>query len=171
MLRARRRVWWGRGGRLALGLSIAPPTQRQGRAIFSFAAARLTGRARGRAGRQNAGNSPAHPTSLFSPQSARGEPRHVGCSAPSTTSARSHALFRGFSYKNFAGGPIARLRGVWLQNPCGGTRCACFRACARVFRGGGGSPGGFLRERDFWRFVLQLFRQTVLEFVPTLQGS
>ena len=34
----------------------------------------------------------------------RREPRHVGCSAPSTTSARSHALFRGFSYKNFAGG-------------------------------------------------------------------
>ena len=66
-------------------------------------------------------------------------------------------------------GPIARLRVVWLQNHGGGTRCACFRACARVFRGG--SPGGFLRERDFWRFVLQLFRQTVLEFVPTLQGS
>ena len=99
----------------------------------------------------------------------RREPRHVGCSAPSTTSARSHALFRGFSYKNFAGGPIARLRGVWLQNPCGGTRCACFRACARVFRGG--SLGHFQRKRDFWRFVLQLFRQTVLEFVPTLQGS
>ena len=43
----------------------------------------------------------------------------------------------GFSYKNFAGtGPIARLRGVLLQNPCRGTRCACFRDCARVFRGG-----------------------------------
>ena len=86
------------------------------------------------------GNSPAHPTSLFSPQSARGEPRHVGCSALSTTSARSRALCCGFSYKNFAGtGPIAHLRGVWLQNPCGGTRCAGFGECARVFRGG--SPG------------------------------
>ena len=110
--------------------------RRNGR-VAPFAAARLTGRARGRAGRQNAGNSPAHPTSLFSPQSARGEPRHVGCSAPSTTSARPHALFRGFSYKNFAGtGPITRLRAVLLQNPCGGTKCACFRACARVCRGG-----------------------------------
>ena len=86
---------------------------------------------------QNVGNSPAHPTSLFSPPSAHGEPRHVGCSAPSTTSARPHALFRGFSYKNFAEtGPIARLRVVWIQNPCGGTKCACFRACARVCRGG-----------------------------------
>ncbi len=110
--------------------------RRNGR-VAPYAAARLTGRALGLAGRQNAGNSPAHPTSLFSPQSERGEPRHVGCSASSTTSARPHALFRGFSYKNFAGtGPISRLRVVLLQNPCGGTKCACFRACARVCRGG-----------------------------------
>ncbi len=102
-----------------------------------YAAARLTGRALGRAGQQNVGNSPAHPTSLFSSQSERGEPRHVGCSAPSTTSACPHALFCGFSYKNFAEtGPISRLRVVLLQNPCGGTKCACFRACARVCRGG-----------------------------------
>ena len=105
--------------------------------VAPYAAARLTGRARGPVGRQNVGNSPAHPTSLFSSQSERGEPRHVGCSAPSTTSARPHALFRGFSYKNFAEtGPIPRLRVVWIQNPCGGTKCACFRACGRVGRGG-----------------------------------
>jgi len=30
VLRARRRGWWGRGGCLASGRSIAPPTQRQG---------------------------------------------------------------------------------------------------------------------------------------------
>ena len=41
----------------------------------------LVGRARGRAGRQNAGSSPAHPTSLFSPPSVHGEPRHAGRSA------------------------------------------------------------------------------------------
>jgi hypothetical protein len=88
--------WWVRGGRQASGLGSAPQTQRQGRAIRGRAAHRARTRAA-------AGNSPARPTSLFSPQSARGEPRHVGCSAPSTTSARSPALFRGFSYKNFAG--------------------------------------------------------------------
>ena len=143
--------------------------RRNGR-VAPYAAARLTGRALGLAGRQNAGNSPAHPTSLFSPQSERGEPRHVGCSAPSTTSARPHALFRGFSYKNFAGtGPISRLRVVLLQNPCGGTKCACFRACARVCRGG--SLGHFQRNRDFWRFMPQTFRHTWRESVPTLQGS
>ena len=110
--------------------------RRNGR-VAPYAAARLTGRALGRAGRQNVGNFPAHPTSLFSPPSARGEPRHVGCSASSTASARPHALFRGFSFKNFAGtGPISRPRVVLLQTPCGGTKCACFRACARVCRGG-----------------------------------
>ena len=133
-LPARGRV--GGAGEGAWRRVSASRRRRNGR-VAPYAAARLTGRARGRAGRQNAGNSPAHPTSLFSPQSARGEPRHVGCSAPSTTSARPHALFRGFSYKNFAEtGPIARLRVVWIQNPCGGTKCACFRACARVGRGG-----------------------------------
>jgi hypothetical protein len=156
--------WWGRGGRLAPGFSSASRAQQQGRAIRGRAAHRV------RAGRQNAGNSPAYPTSPFSPQSACGEPRHVGLGALSTTSARSHALFCGFSYKNFAGtGPIARLRVVWLQNPCRGTRCACFRECARVF--GGGSLGDFLRERVFWRFVLQLFRHTGSECVPTLQDG
>ena len=49
----------------------------------------------------------------------------------------AHMHFSGFSYKNFAEtGPISRLRVVLLQNPCGGTKCACFRACARVCRGG-----------------------------------
>jgi len=118
----------------AHGVGVLQRRRRNGR-VAPYAAARLTRRARGRAGRQNADNSPAHPTSLFSPQSARGVPRHVGCSALSTTSARSTALFCGFSSKNFAGGPIARLRGVLLQNPCRGTRCACFRECARVFPG------------------------------------
>ena len=56
-------------------------------AVLAFASASVvladgvTGRARGRTGRQNAGNSPAHPTSLFSPPSAHGEPRHAGRSA------------------------------------------------------------------------------------------
>ena len=63
--------------------------------------------------------------------------RATSVSALSTTSARSRALCCGFSYKNFAGtGPIPRPSGVWLQNPCGGTKCACFRDCARVFWGG-----------------------------------
>ena len=83
---------------------------------------------------------------------------------------RSHALCCCFSYKNFAGtGPIVRPSGVWIQNPCRGTRCACFRDCARVFRGG--RLCFFLRESVFWRFVLQLFRQTGLESAPTLQES
>ncbi len=69
----------------------------------------------------------------------------------------------------FHTGPIVRLSGVWLQNPCGGTRCACFRDCARAFRGG--RLRFFLRESVFWRIVLQLFRQTGLESAPTLQGS
>jgi len=128
-LPARGRV--GGAGEGAWRRVSASRRRRNGR-VAPYAAARLTGRARGRAGRQNAGNSPAHPTSLFSPQSARGEPRHVGCSAPSTTSARPHALFRGFSYKNFAGftGPIARRRAAalrrrrqgWAQRQAG--RCA-----------------------------------------------
>jgi len=149
---------------------VSPALHGRNGRVAAFAAARLTGRARGRAGRKNADNSPAHPTSLFSPQSARGEPRPVGCSALSTTSARSTALFCGFSYKNFAGtGPIARLRVVLLHNPCRGTRCACFRDCARV--SWGSCLGVYLRESVFWRFVLQLFRHTGLESVPTLQGG
>ena len=158
------------GGAPSASLGVGASRRRHNGRVAPYAAARLTGRARGRAWRQNAGNSPAHPTSLFSPQSARGEPRHVGCSAPSTTSARPHALFRGFSYKNFAEtGPIAGLRVVWIQNPCGGTKCACFRACARVCRGG--SLGHFQRKRNFWRFMPQTFRHTWRESVPTLQGS
>ena len=79
-------------------------------------------------------------------------------------------LFCGFSYKNFAGTrPIARLRGVLLQTPCRGTRCACFRDCARVFRGG--CLCVFLRGSVFRRFVLRIFWQTGLESVPTLQGG
>ena len=145
-LRRRRQGWAQRqAGRCAHGGGlvgkgrprVSPALHGRNGRVAAFAAARLTGRARGRAGRKNADNSPAHPTSLFSPQSARGEPRPVGCSALSTTSARSTALFCGFSYKNFAGtGPIARLRVVLLHNPCRGTRCACFRECARVFWGG-----------------------------------
>jgi hypothetical protein len=54
---------------------------------------RLTGRARGRAGRQNASNSPPHPTSLFSPQSARGEPRHASCSALATMLDQLFSVF------------------------------------------------------------------------------
>ena len=69
----------GRGGRTAVGLLHG----RNGR-FAPYAAARATGRACGRAKQQNAGNSPARPTSPFSPQSARGEPRHVGCSALAT---------------------------------------------------------------------------------------
>jgi hypothetical protein len=134
VLRARRRGWWGRGGRRR---RVGASRRRRNGRVAPYLTARLAGRARGQGGRQNVGNFPAHPTSLFSPESERGEPRHVGCSAPSTASARPHALFRGFSYKNFAGtGPISQLRVVLLQNPCGGTKCACFRACARVCRGG-----------------------------------
>ena len=93
--------------------------------------------------------SPAHPTSIFWTKSARGEPRHVGCSALSTTTARSRALCCGFPYKNFADtGPIVRPSGVWLQNPCGGTKCACFRDCARVFWGG--CPCYFLRGKRYF---------------------
>ena len=130
--------WWGREG---VWPRVSPALRRRNGRVAPITAARLTGRASGRAGRQNVGNSPAHPTSPFSPQSARGEPRHVGCSAPSTTSARSHALFRGFSYKNFAGsGPIARLRVVWLQNPWWGDKMRVFsRMCARF-------PGWFPRR-------------------------
>ena len=175
----RRRGWAQRqAGRCAHGGGlvgkgrprVSPALHGRNGRVAAFAAARLTGRARGRAGRKNADNSPAHPTSLFSPQSARGEPRPVGCSALSTTSARSTALFCGFSYKNFAGtGPIACLRGVLLHNPCRGTRCACFRDWARV--SWGSCLGVYLRESVFWRFVLQLFRHTGLESVPTLQGG
>jgi hypothetical protein len=68
--------------------------RRNGR-VAPYAAARLTGRARGHAGRQNAGNAPAHPTSPFSPQSARGEPRHVGCSALATLTQRQVRGIRG----------------------------------------------------------------------------
>ena len=95
-LRARWRV--GGAGEGAWSRVSAARRRRNGR-VAPYAAARLTGRARGRAGRQNAGNSPAHPTSLFSPQSARGEPRHVGCSALSTTSARSTSLSAVFHTK------------------------------------------------------------------------
>ena len=122
-LPARGRV--GGAGEGAWRRVSASRRRRNGR-VAPYAAARLTGRARERAGRQNAGNSPAHPTSLFSPQSARGEPRHVGCSAPSTTSARPHALFRGFSYKNFCN--MGRIPEVTVNNSQHanlGNACAC----------------------------------------------
>jgi hypothetical protein len=61
-------------------VAVRSRRRRHGR-VAPYAAARLAGRARGRTGRQNAGNSPAHPTSLFSPSSAHGEPRHFVCSA------------------------------------------------------------------------------------------
>ena len=75
------RTWRvGGAGEGAWSRVSAARRRRNGR-VAPYAAARLTGRARGRAGRQNVGNSPAHPTSPCSPQSARGGPRHVGCSA------------------------------------------------------------------------------------------
>jgi hypothetical protein len=122
VLRARRRVWWGRGWRLASG----------------FGSGRAARRAR-TAGRQNVDNSPAHLTSPFSPQSARGKPRHVGCSASSTTSARSHALFRGFSYKNFDWADRA-AEGSMASKPMRGDKTRVFWGmCARF-------PGWFPRR-------------------------
>ena len=72
-----------RAGSRATSVAVRSRRRRNGR-VAPYAAARLPGRARGRAGRHNAGNSPAHPTSLFSPLSARGEPRHESCSALAT---------------------------------------------------------------------------------------
>ena len=125
--------------------------------------ARLTGRTRGRAGRQNAGNFPAQPTSLFSPQSARGAPRHVGCSALSTTSARSRALCCGFSYKNFAGlgrscdrAESGKTQRSLASKPMRGDKMRVFsRLCARFL---GWLAICFFARKRFWRIVLQLFR-------------
>ena len=48
----------------------------------------------------------------------------------------AHMRFSAVFHTKTLTGPIARLRVVWLQNPCGGTRRECFGECARVFRGG-----------------------------------
>ena len=93
-LRARWRV--GGAGEGAWSRVSAARRRRNGR-VAPYAAARLTGRARGSAGRQNAGNSAAHPTSLFSPPSAHGESRHVGFSV---SRACVTCEFQSFSYKN-----------------------------------------------------------------------
>ena len=70
--------WWGRGGRLASGLSSAPPTQRQGRAIRCRAAHRARTRARGASKRGQfscASNEP-----MFAAIGARGAaPRRLQC--------------------------------------------------------------------------------------------
>ena len=50
---------------------------------------------------------------------------------------------------------LAKPSGVWRQNPCGGTRCACFRDCARVFWGGWLFV--FLRESVFGGLCYNFF--------------
>ena len=75
--------WWGRGGRLASGLSIAPPTQRQGRAIRGRAAHRARTRARGAAKCGQFAGTSNEP--FFAAIGARGAaPRRLQC-------ARDHA--------------------------------------------------------------------------------
>jgi hypothetical protein len=98
------------------------------------------------------------------------EPRHVGCSASSTTSARPHALFRGFSYKNFAEtGPISRLRVVLLQNPCGGDKMRVFsRVCARL---PGRFPRTFLAKTRFWEVFATTFSAHAAEICPHIAGQ
>jgi hypothetical protein len=104
---------------------------RNGR-VSPYAAARPTGRARGRAGQKNARNSPARPTRLFSPQSAHGELHHVHCSALETMGERTRILFWCFSYKNFCDiGSIVRPSSFYIQNPPIGTKRARFFQHAR----------------------------------------
>ena len=84
----------GGAGEGAQRWDSAARRRRNGR-VAPYTAAKLTGRARGRAGRQSAGSFPAHATSPCSPQSARGEPRHVGCSAIATPTQRQGRAIRG----------------------------------------------------------------------------
>ena len=149
----------------AHGVGVLQRRRRNGR-VAPYAAARLTRRARGRAGRQNADNSPAHPTSLFSPQSARGVPRHVGCSALSTTSARSTALFRGFSYQNCAG---RASEGSLASKPMRGDEMRVFsRVCARL---PGWFPRTFLAQTRFLEVYAITFSAHVAGICPHIAGQ
>ena len=155
--------WWGREG---VWPRVSPALRRRNGRVAPITAARLTGRASGRAGRQNVGNSPAHPTSPFSPQSARGEPRHVGCSAPSTTSARSHALFRGFSYKNWAD---RASEGRLASKPWWGDKMRVFsRMCARF---PGWFPRRFFARTRFLEVCATTFSANSVGICPHIAGQ
>jgi hypothetical protein len=75
-------------------------------------------------------------------RSSRTQPQ--ACSSSTLTCT----LLRFFIQTLCRSGPIPRPSGVWLQNPCGGTKCACFRDCARVFWGG--CPCYFLRGKRYF---------------------
>ena len=169
-LRRRRQGWAQRqAGRCAHGGGlvgkgrprVSPALHGRNGRVAAFAAARLTGRARGRAGRENADNSPAHLTSLFSPQSARREPRHVGCSALSTTSARSAQL-------HFSAGTCA-TEGSLASNPMRGDEMRVFsRVCARL-------PGWFSRtflvQTRFLEVYSTTFSAHVAGICPHIAGQ
>jgi hypothetical protein len=120
--------WWGRGGR------IAPPTQQQGRAIRSCEAHRARTRAHRAA---KCGQlSGASNELIFAAIGAQGAaPRQLQCAIDDECTLTC-TLLRFFISTLCRTGPIVRPSRVWIQNPCGGTRCACFCDCARAFRGG-----------------------------------
>ena len=96
----------------------------------------------------------------------RREPRHVGCSAPSTTSARSHALFRGFSYKNWAD---RASEGRLASKPWWGDKMRVFsRMCARF---PGWFPRRFFARTRFLEVCATTFSANSVGICPHIAGQ
>ena len=162
VLRARRRGWWGRGGRLASGRSIAPPTQRQGCAIRGRAAHRPRTWARGAAKCVQLSGASNEP--IFAAIGARGAaPRRLQCAIDDECTPTC-TFPRFFIQKLCRYWADRAAEGSLASKPMRGNKMRVFsRMCARL---PGWFPRTFLAQTRFLEVCATTFSANMAGTLP-----